>query len=128
VSVLRSSILLSSLFLISGCSILPTFGSKTQPIEIQKKAVERTNLDLPLPAPLKARELQWFVVTPENIEQVWKKLEEEKVDLVLFALTDDGYQELAMTMAELRNHIANQRAIIVKYKEYYEPPKTPDSK
>jgi hypothetical protein len=58
--------------------------------------------------------LQWFVVTPENIEQVWKKLEEEKVDLVLFALTDDGYQELAMTMAELRNHIANQRAIISK--------------
>jgi hypothetical protein len=58
--------------------------------------------------------LQWFVVTPENIDQVWKKLEEEKVDLVLFALTDDGYQELAMTMAELRNHIANQRAIISK--------------
>lgn len=72
--------------------------------------------------------MQWFVVTPENIDQVWKKLEEEKIDLVLFGLTDDGYQELAMTMAELRNHIANQRAIIVKYKEYYEPPKTPDSK
>ena len=83
---------------------------------------------MPSPPPIKARELQWFVVTPENIEQVWKKLEEEKVDLVLFALTDDGYQELAMTMAELRNHIANQRAIIIKYKEYYEPPKTPDSK
>lgn len=121
-------ILLSSLFLISGCSILPTFGSKTQPIEIQKKEVERTRLDLPLPPPLKARELQWFVVTPENIDQVWKRLEEEKIDLVLFGLTDDGYQELAMTMAELRNHIANQRAIIIKYKEYYEPPKTPDSK
>jgi len=72
--------------------------------------------------------MQWFVVTKENIDQVWKKLEEDKVDLVLFALTDDGYQELAMTIAELRNHIASQRAIIVKYKEYYEPPKTPDSK
>jgi predicted GTPase len=72
--------------------------------------------------------MQWFVVTKENIDQVWKKLEEDNVDLVLFALTDDGYQELAMTMAELRNHIASQRAIIVKYKEYYEPPKTPDSK
>lgn len=83
---------------------------------------------MPLPPPLKARELQWFIVTPENIDQVWKRLEEEKIDLVLFGLTDDGYQELAMTMAELRNHIANQRAIIIKYKEYYEPPKTPDSK
>jgi hypothetical protein len=33
-----------------------------------------------------------------------------------------------MTMAEVRNHIASQRAIIVKYKEYYEPTKTPDTK
>ena len=81
-----------------------------------------------MPPPVKVREMQWFVVTKDNIDQVWKKLEEDKVDLVLFALTDDGYQELAMTIAELRNHIANQRAIIIKYKEYYEPPKTPDSK
>ena len=81
-----------------------------------------------MPPPLKAREMQWFVVTPENIDQVWAKLKEKNVDLVVFALTDDGYQELAMTMAEVRNYIATQRAIIVKYKEYYEPNKTPDTK
>ena len=72
--------------------------------------------------------MQWFVVTPENIDQVWVKLKEQGTDLVVFALTDDGYQELAMTMAEVRNYIASQRAIIVKYKGYYEPTKTPDSK
>lgn len=83
---------------------------------------------MPVPPPLKAREMQWFVVTPENIDQVWAKLKEQGTDLVVFALTDDGYQELAMTMAEVRNYIASQRAIIVKYKEYYEPTKTPDSK
>jgi predicted GTPase len=97
-------------------------------VQIQKKEVERTRLDLPMPPPLKAREMQWFVVTPENIDQVWAKLKEKNVDLVVFALTDDGYQELAMTMAEVRNYIASQRAIIVKYKEYYEPNKTPDTK
>ena len=81
-----------------------------------------------MPPPLKARGMDWFVVTPENIEEVWAKLREKNVDLVVFALTDDGYQELAMTMAEVRNYIATQRAIIVKYKEYYEPNKTPDTK
>ena len=81
-----------------------------------------------MPPPLKARGMDWFVVTPENIDQVWAKLKEKNVDLVVFALTDDGYQELAMTMAEVRNYIATQRAIIVKYKEYYEPNKTPDTK
>jgi len=41
----------------------------------------------------------------------------------LFGLTDDGYESLSVTMAELRNHIAAQRQIIIKYKEYYEPAK-----
>jgi len=130
VSVLRLSILLTSLSLISGCASFWPFGSKSEvkQVEIQKKEVERTRLDLPMPPPLKAREMQWFVVTPENIDQVWAKLKEQNVDLVVFALTDDGYQELAMTMAEVRNYIASQRAIIVKYKEYYEPAKTSDTK
>ena len=123
-------ILLLSLSLISGCASLWPFSSKSEvkEIQIQKKEIERTRLDLPVPPPLKAREMQWFVVTPENIDQVWVKLKEQGTDLVVFALTDDGYQELAMTMAEVRNYIASQRAIIVKYKEYYEPTKTPDSK
>lgn len=129
-SVLRLSILLTSLSLISGCASFFPFGSKSEvkEVQIQKKEVERTRLDLPMPPPLKAREMQWFVMTPQNAEEVWVKLKEQNVDLVVFALTDDGYQELAMTMAEVRNYIASQRAIIVKYKEYYEPTKTPDSK
>jgi hypothetical protein len=40
---------------------------------------------------------------------------------VLFALTDDGYETLALTMAELRNFVAQQRAITRRYREYYEP-------
>jgi hypothetical protein len=95
---------------------------------VQTKAVERTRLNLADPTPLKGRELNWIVVTPENAEEVWKRLKEENTDLVLFAITDDGYEQLALTMAELRNFIASQKAIIVKYKEYYEPPKTTDSK
>jgi len=123
----RHLLIATILPLISGCA---SFGwtSSVKPIEVQTKAVERTRLNLADPAPLKGRELNWIVVTPENAEEVWKKLKEENTDLVLFAITDDGYEQLALSMAELRNFIAQQRAIIVKYKEYYEPPKTPDSK
>jgi hypothetical protein len=130
VNVLRSSILVLSLLSISGCASIWPFGNQrdVQQIEIQRKSVERTPLSLPQPSPLKAREFEWIVVTPQNIDQVWAKLKEQNVDLVLFALTDDGYQELAMTMAEVRSMIASQKAIIIKYKEYYEPPKTSDSK
>jgi hypothetical protein len=36
-------------------------------------------------------------------------------------MTPDGYQQLAITIADLRNMINQQRTIIAKYKEYYEP-------
>jgi hypothetical protein len=120
-------LLLLPVLLLAGCA---SFGwsPSVKPIEVQTKAVERTRLNLADPAPLQGRELTWIVITPENAEEVWKRLKEENTDLVLFAITDDGYEQLALTMAELRNFIASQRAIIVKYKEYYEPTKTPDSK
>jgi hypothetical protein len=108
--------------LISGCSVF-NWGERVKPIEIQTKAVERTPLNLSDPNPLKGRAVEWIVVTPENVDQVWERLREKKVDLVLFAITDDGYEELSISMSELRNFIAQQRSIILKYKEYYEPQK-----
>jgi hypothetical protein len=47
---------------------------------------------------------------------------------VVFALTADGYQQLAVTIAELRNLIATQRVMIQKYRDYYEPAKPAESK
>lgn len=109
--------------LVSGCSFLPTFGlgePDVKPIEVVAKPVERTKLNISDPAPLKSRELKWIVVTPDNVDEVWKKLADGKTDLVLFALTDDGYEQLSISMSEIRNYISSQRQIIIKYKEYYE--------
>ena len=110
--------------LISGCSALSWFKrDEVKPIEIQTKQVERTPLNIADPTPLKGREIKWVIITPQNAEEVWKKLQKENTDLVLFALTDEGYETLAITMAELRNFIAQQRTIILQYKNYYEPNK-----
>jgi hypothetical protein len=97
---------------------------------VQTKAVERTRLNLKDPAVLTPRTMNWIIITPDNAEEVWAKLKESGNDVVLIALTDDGYESLAVTMAEIRNYIAQQRSIIIKYKEYYEPndPKDTSSK
>jgi len=106
---------------VSGCA---SFGwrSDVQPLEVQKRAVERTPLRIQDPPPVQARELEWIIVTPENAESVWQRLRDSNTDVVLFALTDDGYETLALTMAELRNFVAQQRAITRRYREYYEAP------
>jgi len=92
-------------------------------VVVKQKAVEKTRLNLshPDPVDLSKRNITWKIVTQDNATQVFADLENNAVDPVFFALTDDGYKELSLTIAELRNYIALQRSIIVKYKEYYEP-------
>lgn len=106
---------------LQGCALLAWQAVK--PVQIEKKAVERTPLALPDPQPLKPSTPSWIIITPANAEQVWAELRKRNADLVLFALTDDGYEELAMDMGQIRNFITQQREIIVRYRQYYEPPK-----
>ena len=112
--------------MLQGCALL---GWKAlEGIEIKKKAVDRTPLNLADPQPLKPTAPQWRVITPENQAQVFAELKSKNIDLVLFALTDDGYEELSVDIAQIRALIAQQRDIIVKYREYYEPKKTEEKK
>ena len=116
---------------LTGCASFDFLGKREKPIEITTKAAEKTPLDIANPDPLRLKPLEWVLVTPGNQEEVFKKLEESGADPVIFALTADGYQSLAVTIAELRNLINTQRNIIIKYKEYYEPKKeelTPQEK
>jgi hypothetical protein len=122
----RWLILTTSLLLVSslsGCASFDFLGKREKPIEITTKAADKTPLDIADPDPLKLKPVEWVLVTPSNQEEVFKKLEEKGADPVIFALTADGYQSLAVTIAELRNLINTQRNIIIKYKEYYEPKK-----
>jgi hypothetical protein len=129
VSVLRLSILTSVLLLTSGCGVFNPFSRpEVKQVEIQTKVVERTRLNLKLPPPLEARSMDWYVVTPENIDEIWNKLKEQEKTLVLFALTDDGYEQLSLTIAEVRNIINSQRVILLKYREYYEPQEVKETK
>ena len=105
---------------LSGCAGFG-FGSSVKPIEIVSKPIERMPLNLAQPAPLKLKRIQWIVITPGNVDSVFQRLESEKQPQVLFAVTDQGYMELAMTMAEIRNFINTQRQIVIQYKQYYEP-------
>ena len=116
---IRWPIIIALSLSLQGCAL---FGWRSEePIKIEKKAADRTPLNLPMPAPLKPSSPQWIVITPENAEKIWAELRKRNVDLVLFALTDDGYEELSVDAASIRNFIATQREIIIKYREYYEP-------
>jgi hypothetical protein len=106
---------------LTGCASFDLFGSREKPITVTTVPAEKTPLSLQDPPPLKSKPIRWVVITPANAEAVWEQLAQDDDDVVVFALTADGYQQLAVTIAELRNLIVTQRVIIQKYREYYEP-------
>ena len=123
--ILTTSLLLATN--LAGCASFGLFGAREKPITVSTVPLEKTPLALPDPQPLKSKPIEWVVITPDNADAVWERLAQDDDDVVVFALTADGYQQLAVTIAELRNLISTQRVIIQKYREYYEPA-TPTAK
>ena len=113
-------------FTLTGCA---SFGwNSVEPVKVKKEEVARTPLNIPDPAPIKPSVPNWILITPANAEKVWQQLRSNKSDLVLFALTDDGYEALAVDTAETRNYIARIRKILEEYRNYYEPKKNDAAK
>ena len=102
--------------LLNGCAGLAV--KEIQSYKIEKK---REPLALDMPAPLELQDVDWINSTKENADEVFEKVKNDKNgDYALFALTDNGYEKLALNFADIRNKLAEQRQIILSYKEYYE--------
>ena len=109
-SVLVSLILITSLTSCSG----------VKQLEIFKTEVEREKLNLKKPTPLELEQLQWIIITSDNAEEVFTRLEEAGIDPVLFGLTDKDFELLAKNFARIRNQLKITNDLLDKYKEYYE--------
>ena len=101
-----------SIFGLSGCA-------STQPIKVLSVPVEEVPLNPPAVRKLELQDIKWYIVTPENAEEGFAELANARTDVVLFALTDDGYKGLSLNLGQIRELIAQQQAIISAYKEYY---------
>ena len=94
--------------------------SGVKKLSIFKEEVPRAQLNLEKPTPLQLEELQWIIITSENAEEVFKKLEEKGIDPVLWGLTDKDFELLAKNFARIRNQLKITNDLLDKYKEYYE--------
>ena len=109
--------------LVSGLAIilLSSCAAGVKVIDTYKIEKKREPLDLNMPTHLELQDVDWIIITKENADEVFEKIKNEKNgDYALFALTDNGYEKLALNFADIRNKIAEQRQIILSYKDYYE--------
>jgi len=104
--------------LISACGV-----KQPDPItvtEIRSNIIERPTLILPETTPINTRNVEWKIITPENIDEIFKEMTSSNQKPVLFALTTSGYENVSLNMAEIMRLIREKDAIIVAYRNYYE--------
>ena len=95
--------------------------SSIKPLEVFNLEVKREPLKLEDPKIADFEDLNWYIITSENAEEMFSKLKEKNLDPVLFGLSDDGYEALSKNFAQIRHYIQKQNLIIESYKNYYEP-------
>ena len=113
---MHSILIILSIILLTGCSAV-------KKLQIFKTEVPRQELKLEKPTPLELEQLRWIIITSENAEEVFQKLEEQGIDPVIFGLSDKDFQLLAKNFARIRNQLKHMNDLVDKYKEYYEPKK-----
>lgn len=110
----RHWLTLTAVLVLSGCG----FGTKQ--VEVVSAPLERVPLVLPKVDKLQTDPIEWYVITPENQSEVFDLLEKKNYDVVLFGITDEGYENLSVNMAKILRLVEQQRLIINAYEEYYQ--------
>tara|TARA_B100000902_G_C27194773_1_gene855882 strand:+ start:681 stop:1052 length:372 start_codon:yes stop_codon:yes gene_type:complete len=95
--------------------------SGVKKLSIFKEEVPRQKLDLVKPTMPELEKLKWIIITSDNAEEVFKKMEEEGLDPVIFGLSDKDFQLIAKNFAQIRAHLKHTNDLLEQYKQYYEP-------
>ena len=114
VSFFKGVILILLILALTGCSV----GEKR--IKIFSVEKPREKLNYPMPTPLQMEEIKWIIITSENADEVFKKLEAAGIDPVLFGITDKDFQVLARNFAQIRQKLQETNNLLEEYKKYYE--------
>ena len=99
---------------------LGSCASTPQVVSYKAEPIEKPALVLPNTSVLELRNAEWNIITPEELNGIFDKLKKDGEPVVIYALTTEGYSQLALNFADILKLVSQQKAIIEAYKEYYE--------
>lgn len=91
----------------------------TRPIVISSQPIDRPALNLPPVDEFNARPVEWVVVTPDNVDQVFADMQARGEAPALFGVNEQGYENIAVNNQQALRVIMQQQAVIQGYREYY---------
>ena len=109
-------VLLSSVIFLAACGS-STKIEEVKPVEVRTLEVQRPAPVVPTVDQLRLREVKWVIITPENVDEKFKEI--KTGEAVFFALTTDGYENIALNLSDVRALIDQQKKIIAIYESQY---------
>jgi len=104
--------------LLTGC-----LGRTPEPTVVTQTEYTRQNIPIQeRPSKVEFPPVDWYVVTEENLDEKLEELRTNTGNVVFFAITAKGYENLAIGIGDLRRYIKEQQAIIGYYEEALTPP------
>jgi hypothetical protein len=103
-----------------GFGILAGCAETIEPLTISTVPVDRPSLTLPGVDEVRARPVDWIVITPDNFEKKMAELAARGDPVVIFGLSGTGYENLSLNTADLRTLVEQQQRIIIAYERYYQ--------
>ena len=83
----------------------------------EEKYSYRPNTD----TPQKLQDVEWIIITKDNANEIFERIKAAGGEYALFAVEDTGYEKLQINYTDIRNKLAEQRQLLLAYREYYEP-------
>lgn len=105
-------LVLLSMLVIAGCGM--------KDVDIKATPVQPVVIHPPIPDQLQMRGVEWTVFNREKIEKLLTDYPNQEI--VLFALSAKGYENLSLNMAEVIRYLKEQKGVIIYYREEFPSP------
>jgi hypothetical protein len=105
-------LVLLSMLVLAGCG-MKDVGIKADP-------VQPVVIHPPIPDQLQMRGVEWTVFNRAKIEKLLTDYPDQEI--VLFALSAKGYENLSLNMAEVIRYLKEQKGVIIYYREEFPSP------
>lgn len=103
---------LLTLLILAGCGM--------KDVDIKADPVQPVVIHPPIPDQLQMREVKWTVFNRAKIEKLL--LDYPNQEIVLFALSAKGYENLSLNMGEVIRYLKEQKGVIIYYREEFPSP------
>ena len=115
---------ISAALLVSACSQIPTKEIVTVPTVIDTPKIEAPVIQVvPRPNPVQMKDADIVIVTEANLQEVIEKIKTTQGEFVLYAMTAQSFEALALNMEQIKRFIEQQNNVILYYEKSVAPSK-----